>query len=340
MKFLIIRANPRLNGATNALADAFVSGLDSIGATYTQFFLASKNVKDCLGCYACVSSKSRHCVHKDDFSDILKTLQASDILVVFSPLYFYTMSGLLKRFFERMFPYIKTTDFNGKKFLAITAASNRHGRIFEGLNKTYALIAEDLKFDFLAHIKRGEGVYITRPMAKSKQVSEVLEAMQFSAIELCRTQKISPETIEKIEQYLSDSDEAFEYNSQLYWQRLMSTNTDERKLSFDEILNALATSYLQQEKPQEIVIKFTLEDVNSSKLLQIKNNSAVILDNENLPENVSVKTNLKTLQGFLNGKVKVMEAIFTGNIRIGGDITIFTKFNRLFDLKAVAKKLS
>lgn len=100
-KILIIRGGGRGKGNTAQLTEAFARGAREAGHEVEEISLLKKEVKGCLGCNACRYGKP--CVQKDDFQELVPKIEAADLLVLASPLYFWTISARLKAFLERFY---------------------------------------------------------------------------------------------------------------------------------------------------------------------------------------------------------------------------------------------
>lgn len=119
-KILVVKGSPRKNGNTSALADAFVKGAKESGNVVTEVVLKDKTIGDCLGCGVC-QGNGGICVQKDDMTDIYEEMKQADIIVLASPVYFYTWTSLMKRMIDRMFavePLLKN-----KKFYLLSAGA-------------------------------------------------------------------------------------------------------------------------------------------------------------------------------------------------------------------------
>ena len=98
---LVIVGSCRKNGNTEQLADAFIRGAQDAGHRVEKVFLGAKKINGCLGCNACRYGKP--CVQKDDWKEIVPLLEKADLLVLASPLYFWTLSARTKAFIERLY---------------------------------------------------------------------------------------------------------------------------------------------------------------------------------------------------------------------------------------------
>ncbi len=111
-KVLIIMGSPRRHGNTAKLAAEFARGARDGGAEVTTVTLAEQRIGDCRGCCACQSGG--RCVQKDDMQEIYEALRENDVIVLASPVYFYTWTSLMKRMLDRTFavePFLKDKSF-------------------------------------------------------------------------------------------------------------------------------------------------------------------------------------------------------------------------------------
>lgn len=102
-KILILNGSPRKNGNTSALVKAFTDGAESAGHTVTEFFLDSMNIHGCKGCFGGGKNPNSPCVQRDDMEQIYPHYKEADVVVLASPLYYWTISGQLKCAFDRLF---------------------------------------------------------------------------------------------------------------------------------------------------------------------------------------------------------------------------------------------
>lgn len=117
---LIISASPRKNGNSDMLCDRFAQGASESGHNVEKVFLASKNIGYCRGCGIC--NTTHKCVQKDDMAEILGKMVLADVVVLATPVYFYTMDGQMKTFIDRTVPrYMEITD---KDFYFIMTAAD------------------------------------------------------------------------------------------------------------------------------------------------------------------------------------------------------------------------
>lgn len=119
-KVLIISASPRKNGNSDLLCDRLAQGALESGHKVEKIFLASKNIGYCRGCGVC--NATHQCVQKDDMAEILEKMVAADVIVLATPVYFYTMDGQMKTFIDRTVP--RYTEIIHKDFYFIMTAAD------------------------------------------------------------------------------------------------------------------------------------------------------------------------------------------------------------------------
>ncbi|AOR23381.1 flavodoxin family protein [Clostridium taeniosporum] len=105
MKVLAINGSPRgKKGNTQVLLKPFLNGCEEAGAETEIVYLKDKNIKHCSGCFTCWTNTPGKCIHKDDMEELLNKIQKADIIVYATPLYYYTVTGMMKDFMDRMLP--------------------------------------------------------------------------------------------------------------------------------------------------------------------------------------------------------------------------------------------
>lgn len=120
-KVLILSASPRHNGNSDTLCDEFMKGAIEAGNKVEKIFVADKNINYCRACYAC--KKTGICAIKDDMGSVLQKMLDSDVIVLSSPVYFYSICAQLKAVIDRT--VARWLEFKNKEFYYImTAAEN------------------------------------------------------------------------------------------------------------------------------------------------------------------------------------------------------------------------
>lgn len=128
-KIIILNGSPRKSGNTSALTAEFKKGAEFSGNTVTEFFLDSMNINGCKGCCCGGKNPESPCVQKDDMDKIYPAYKEADIVVLASPLYYWTISGQLKCAFDRLFAVAECDpDYrNPQKECVLIMAAEGHG---------------------------------------------------------------------------------------------------------------------------------------------------------------------------------------------------------------------
>lgn len=114
MKIMAVNGSPRKTWNTATLLHEALKGAESQGAETELVHLYDLNFPGCISCFACKTKGGKsygRCAVKDDLTPVLASLEAADGLILGSPIYFGTVSGVMKAFMERLlFPYFTYTD--------------------------------------------------------------------------------------------------------------------------------------------------------------------------------------------------------------------------------------
>jgi len=118
---LVLSSSPRKNGNSNALCDQFVKGATDARNEVKKVRIAEKKINYCTGCYHC--AKTGKCSQKDDMPEILDAMQAADVIVLATPVYFYTMCAQMKTVIDRT--VARYTALKDKELYFIVTAEER-----------------------------------------------------------------------------------------------------------------------------------------------------------------------------------------------------------------------
>lgn len=136
---LIISASPRKGGNSDTLCDRFAQGAKESGNNVEKIFIAAKNIGYCRGCGVCNSTHK--CVQKDDMAEILDKMVSADVIVLATPVYFYTMDGQMKTFIDRTVP--RYTEIKNKDFYFIMTAADTEKAGLERTLESFRGFTED-----------------------------------------------------------------------------------------------------------------------------------------------------------------------------------------------------
>lgn len=155
-KVVILNGSPRQTGNTSALVKAFRDGAESAGHTVTEFLLGAMDIHGCKGCFGGHSSRDCPCVQQDGMMQIYPAVKTCDVVVLASPLYYWTLSGQLKTALDRLFA-LEEGDGNrlrgNGRSSALLMAAEGHG--FEDAVAYYDHLLEHLRWKNLGHVLAG-----------------------------------------------------------------------------------------------------------------------------------------------------------------------------------------
>ena len=124
-KILILSSSPRRGGNSDTLCNEFMRGAIESGNEAEKVFLRDKTIHYCTGCSTC-SLHGKPCPQKDDAAEIIEKMVAADVIVMATPVYFYTMSAQMKTLIDRccgLYTKMKNKEF----YFIIAAAENDKG---------------------------------------------------------------------------------------------------------------------------------------------------------------------------------------------------------------------
>lgn len=113
MRAMAFNGSPRKKWNTATLLEHALEGAKSNGAETELVHLYDVDFKGCVSCFECkkIGGKSySRCAVKDGLAPILEKAAEADVLILGTPLYFYTETGEMRSFMERLiFPYLTYT---------------------------------------------------------------------------------------------------------------------------------------------------------------------------------------------------------------------------------------
>ncbi len=140
-KILVLTGSPRRGGNSDMLADAFMKGAEAAGHEITKFECGRENIRPCVACNACYS-KAGACAFGDDFNQLAPLLEHSDMIVLATPMYWFTFPAQLKAGLDKMYALlIGDRRSSIKESMLLACGECEEQSDFDGLVKTYQRIA-------------------------------------------------------------------------------------------------------------------------------------------------------------------------------------------------------
>lgn len=131
-KVLVLSSSPRKGGNSDILCDEFVKGAKEAGNEVTKIFLREKKINYCTGCGFCNTNDYTACAQKDDAPAILDAMIDADVIVMATPVYFYTMCAQMKTLIDRCCS--RYTHMRNKEFYFIITAADGNKKALERTN--------------------------------------------------------------------------------------------------------------------------------------------------------------------------------------------------------------
>ncbi|WP_296795224.1 flavodoxin family protein [uncultured Methanobrevibacter sp.] len=129
-KVVVISSSPRKGGNSDTLCDEFVKGAIDGGNEAVKYFLEDIEFGSCKACMAC-KTPERECFQEDEISIILDDMMDADVIVYATPIYYFSMTGTLKSFFDRCYPIFNHLE--NKDYYIITAVGSSNGNALTGI---------------------------------------------------------------------------------------------------------------------------------------------------------------------------------------------------------------
>lgn len=138
-KVLVLSASFRKHGNSDLLCDEFIKGALEAGNNVEKIYVNDKHINYCKGCGVC--NTTHKCVQNDDMAEVLDKMVAADVIVMATPVYFYTMNGQMKTLIDRTVP--RYTEISNKDFYFIVAAADENQANMERTLEGFRGFTED-----------------------------------------------------------------------------------------------------------------------------------------------------------------------------------------------------
>lgn len=148
MELLAIHGSPRKGGNSEILLDAFIEGVKEAKINLEKISLYELKFTPCIECGEC--EHLGECILKDDMTELYPKILKADLLVVSTPIFFYSHPSMLQAFFERFqalwackyrlnhpHPYQKSP-----KGILLALGATKGKKLFEGLVRTFKFVMD------------------------------------------------------------------------------------------------------------------------------------------------------------------------------------------------------
>lgn len=170
-KVLILSGSPRKGGNSDILCDEFMKGAEESGNTVEKIRVAEKKIGYCRGCYAC--KRTGICAIKDDMAEILQKMIDADVIVLASPVYFYSIDAQLKAVIDRT--VARWLEVKNKEFYYIMTAADGEKESLETTLACFRGYADCVEGAKEIGVIYGTGVYEKGEVKATKAMKEAYE---------------------------------------------------------------------------------------------------------------------------------------------------------------------
>jgi putative NADPH-quinone reductase len=99
----------RKNRVIDTAVSEVLRGAADAGAEVAKIYLTDKHIEFCANCRTCTQEEDigrrGKCIHDDDMEQVLQDIESAEGVVLGSPVNFFRVTAITKRFIERLLPY-------------------------------------------------------------------------------------------------------------------------------------------------------------------------------------------------------------------------------------------
>ncbi|MEM1484646.1 flavodoxin family protein [Oscillospiraceae bacterium PP1C4] len=154
-KILVLAGSPRQNGNSDILAHEFCKAAQEEGHIVDTFRVADHKINGCVACDRCWSKDESPCVQNDEMVKLFPLLEAADMIVLVTPLYYFGFPSQIKAVIDRFYPYSKDQKLrgiDGKECAMIVCGGSDDENSFEAVMETYDMLTDYLEWEDLGVI--------------------------------------------------------------------------------------------------------------------------------------------------------------------------------------------
>lgn len=170
-KVLILSGSPRKDGNSDMLCNEFMRGAAESGNEVEKIRVSEKKIGYCTACYACRGTGV--CAIKDDMAEVMQKIIDADVLVLASPVYFYSIDAQLKALIDRT--VCRWTEVKNKEFYYIMTAADSGMKSMETTLACFRGYADCVEGAKEMGVIYGTGVYDKGEILNKQQMQEAYE---------------------------------------------------------------------------------------------------------------------------------------------------------------------
>lgn len=172
-KVLILSGSPRVGGNSDLLCDEFARGAKVNNNIVEKICIANKKISYCHACYYC-KEHGGECAIKDDMADILQKMIDADVIVLASPVYFYSIDAQLKTVIDRT--VARWLEVKNKEFYFIVTCADEEKEAVETTLACFRGYISCVEGGIEKGVIYGTGVYLKGEIKDKKTLNDAYNA--------------------------------------------------------------------------------------------------------------------------------------------------------------------
>ena len=356
MKVIAINSSARQEGLskTKLMLDHLVKGMREAGAEVEVVDLREKDIKYCIGCLTCWTKTPGVCLHKDDMTrELFPKFLESDLAILATPLYHFTINAQMKTFIERTLPAIQPffKESGGKIYhplrgrhpmiVMLSVAGFPQRSVFDQLSSWV---------NFIYGAAGGLAAEIYRPFAESlmlpflkDKADDILDATAQAGRELIKTLRVSPETMERITQDITEDSNVFlKTVGNIMWKTCIEEGVTPKEFedrgmiprpdsieSFMAIMNIAFNPEAASDISAVMQYDFSGE-IEGSCHLTIADGKISAQDGPALRADITISTPFSLWMDIMTKKADGQQMFMEQKYSVKGDLNLLMRMNELF----------
>jgi multimeric flavodoxin WrbA len=150
MKVLALVGSPRRKGNTDLLVEQILKGNRARGHATEKVFLYDYTISLCVDCRNCKKGDYVCCIN-DEMQRIYPLMEAADVIVFGTPVYWYGPTAKMKMLVDRMRPFVENKKLKGKRAVVV-APSAEGAEACGSMLEMFRLSFEYLGMEFVGDV--------------------------------------------------------------------------------------------------------------------------------------------------------------------------------------------
>ncbi|MBT3487442.1 MAG: hypothetical protein HOG03_07505 [Desulfobacula sp.] len=358
MKVLAINSSARVEGQskTELMLNHLVKGMRYAGADVELINLREKKIKNCIGCFSCMTKTPGKCVLKDDMTEELfpKWLD-SELTIYATPLFHHTVNATMKCFIERTFPVCEPFLLKqGERWVHPFRSRHPDSVVLSVCGfpemSAFGALSHYVKFLFDQEQKGRLWAEIYRPAAEYMletlyEKEDILEATVEAGRELVETHAISPKTLFRIEQPLMDNFSDFANIANCMWKTCIKEGITRKKFtaegmmprpdSIETYMHIMSIGFNPEGAgdTKAIIQNDFTDKVEGSCHFIISDGTILAIAGKSENPDLVIKSSFDVWIDIVTGKTDGTKMILKGKYQIEGNTNLIFDLPKLFERK-------